>query len=151
MSVGKWRIKKAWIKYDWGESNAKLIMEDPDGSETCELVADSQKGSYSGFHVSSLVRAIFTKAQNIVRDYPNAKVCNAVAELKASKENLNIHYLKKYLNSENNGDEKYISNIKYVLDKLAHHLTAYTTTRDLLSKEEDQRSKIIVKGYNSRV
>ena len=132
MPVGKWRIKKAWINYNWGESNAKLIMEDPDGSETCELVADSQRGSYSGFHIPSLVRAIFTKAQNIVRDYPNAKVCNAVAELKASKENLNIHYLKKYLNSENNGDEKYISNIKYVLDKLAHHLTAYTTTRDLL-------------------
>ena len=98
MPVGKWRIKKAWIKYDWGESNAKLIMEDPDGSETCEFVADRQKGSYSGFHVPSLVRAIFSKAQNIVSDYPNAKVCNAIAELKASKENLNIHYLKKYLN-----------------------------------------------------
>ena len=149
MPVGKWRIKKAWINYNWGESNAKLIMEDPDGSETCELVADSQRGSSSGFHIPSLVRAIFTKAQNIVRDYPNAKVCNAVAELKASKENLNIHYLKKYLNSENNGDEKFISNIKYVLDKLAHHLTVYTTTRDLLSKEEDQRSKLLLKDITA--
>ena len=54
-----------------------------------------------------------------------------------------------YLNSENNGDETYISNIKYVLDKLAHHLTVYTTTRDLLSKEEDQKSELLLKDITA--
>ena len=149
MPVGKWRIKEAWISYDWGASNAKLIMEDAEGNETCELLADIQKGSASGFHIPSLARTIFTKAQEIVRDYPNAKVYNAVTELKASKEKLNISLLKQYLNSEDKEDDKYISNIEYVLSKIAKHLNVYKSTKDLLVNEEDQRSKTLLKNITS--
>lgn len=149
MPVGKWRITKAWISYNWGDSTARLIMEDPDGNETCDLVADSQRGSAGGFHIPSLARTIFTKAQEIVRDYPNAKVCNAVAELNTSKDKLNINFLKQYLNSEDKGDEEFISNIEYVLSKLAKHLSVYKSTKDLLSNEEDQRSKTLLKNITS--
>ena len=149
MPVGRWRIKEAWISYNWGDSTARLIMEDPDGNETCDLVADSQRGSAGGFHIPSLARTIFTKAQEVVRDYANAKVCNAVAELKASKDKLNISFLKQCLNSEEKGDEEYISNIEYVVSKLAKHLNVYKSTKDLLSNEEDQRSKILLKNITS--
>lgn len=149
MPVGKWRIKEAWISYDWGASNAKLIMEDAEGNETCELLADIQRGSAAGFHIPSLARTIFTKAQEIVRDYPNAKVYNAVTELKASKEKLNISLLKQYLNSEDKEDDEYISNIEYVLSKIAKHLNVYKSTKDLLGNEEDQRSKTLLKNITS--
>ena len=98
-----------------------------------------------------MARTIFTKAQEVVRDYANAKVCNAVAELKASKDKLNISFLKQCLNSEEKGDEEYISNIEYVVSKLAKHLNVYKSTKDLLSNEEDQRSKILLKNIKDQV
>lgn len=148
MAVGKWRIKKAWIRFNWGCSESKLIMEDSDGSETCELVADRQKGSASGFfNVPSLARTIFSKAQSIARDYPNAKVYNAVAALQESK--CSLRFVKKDLSCQDDGSEKYISNIESVLRQLAQYLNVYKTTRDLLSKEEDQRSELLLKDITA--
>lgn len=147
MAVGKWRIKKAWIRFDWGCSKSKLIMEDPDGSETCELLADSQKGSASSqsFDVPSLARTIFSKAQSIVRDYPNAKVYNAVAELQELKRSLRFASLSR----QDDGSERYISDIEFALRKLVQYLNVYKTTRDLLSKEEDQRSQLLFKDLSA--
>lgn len=145
MAVGKWRIKKAWISFNWGDSMSRLIMEDPDGSETSELVADSQKGSASGFSVSSLARSIFSKAQSTVRDYPNAKVYNAVAELQELKRSLPFASLSR----QDDGSERYISDIEFALRKLAQYLNVYKTTRDLLRKEEDQRSQLLFKNLTA--
>lgn len=149
MPVGKWRIKEAWISYNWGSSYAQLIMEDEDGNETCEITADDQKGSTSGFHVPSLARTIFTKAQEIVRDYPNARILNAVTDLDCSKKKLNVDFLKKCLNSEGKDDESYLDDVGYVLNKLSDHLSLYKKTKDLLKGEEDQRSKQLLKNITS--
>lgn len=54
MPIGKWRITKAWISYNWGDSFARLKMEDEYGNETCDITADNQSGSARGFHVPSL-------------------------------------------------------------------------------------------------
>lgn len=149
MPVGKWRIKEAWISYNWGSSYAMLIMEDEDGNETCDITADDQRGSTSGFHVPSLARTIFTKAQEIVRDYPNARILNAVTDLDCSKKKLNVDFLKKCLNNEGKDDESYLDDVEYVLNKLSDHLSLYKKTKDLLKGEEDQRSKQLLKNITS--
>lgn len=147
MAVGKWRIKKAWISFNWGDSMSRLIMEDPDGSETSELVADSQKGSASRFDVPTLARTIFSKAQSIARDYPNAKVYNAVAELQKSKFFWGRHKI--LLRRQDDGSKEYISNIESVLRQFGQLLTMYKTTIDLLSTEEDERSQLLFKDLSA--
>lgn len=144
MPVGKWRIKEAWISYNWGSSYAQLIMEDEDGNETCEITADDQKGSASGFHVPSLARTIFTKAQEIVRDYPNARILNAVTDLDCSKKELNVDFLKKCLNSEGKDDESYLDDVEYVLNIISNYLGIFKKTKELLKEQDDQRSKILL-------
>ena len=150
MPVGKWRITKAWIDYNWGDSYAKLIMEDEDGNETCVITADNQKGSISGFHVPSLARAIFTKAQEIVRDYPNAKVCNAIMELNKSKKAFNLSYMKnRYKEVLDKSDEEYIDFIEYLSTKVSQHLGVYKKTKALLEENDNQRSKKLLKDITS--
>lgn len=150
MPVGKWRIKEAWISYDWGNSYARLIMEDEDRNETCNITADDQKGSTSGFHVPSLARTIFTKAQEIVRDYPNAKVCNAIMELNKSKKGFNLSYMKnRYKEVLDKSDEEYIDFIEYLSMEVSQHLGVYKKTKALLEENDDQRSKKLLKDITS--
>ena len=150
MPVGKWRIKEAWISYDWGDSYAQLIMEDEDGNETCKITADDQKGSASGFHGPSLARTIFTKAQEIVRDYPNAKVCNAVMELNKSKKDFSLSYMKnRYKEVLDKSDEEYLNFIEYLSSKVSQHLGVYKKTKALLEQNDDNRSKKLLKEITS--
>lgn len=150
MPVGKWRIKEAWISYDWGNSYARLIMEDEDGNETCDITADDQKGSTSGFHVPSLARTIFTKAQEIVRDYPNALICTSIIELHKSQKSLNVDFLKNCVKrGKDNGDEEYVDSIVYVLGELSNHLEVYNKTKELLEKQDDIRSKQLLRDVVS--
>ena len=146
MPIGKWRITKAWITYDWGASFARLKMEDEDGNETCDITADCQKGTASGFHVPSLTRTIFTKAQEVVRDYPNAAICTAIMELHKSQKDLNADYwIKCFKRDKDKGGEDYIDSVVYVLKKVSGHLEIYNKTKELLKKQEDQRSKQLLK------
>lgn len=150
MPVGKWRIKEAWISYNWGNSYARLIMEDEDGNETCDITADDQKGSTSGFHVPSLARTIFTKAQEIVRDYPNALICTSIIELHKSQKSLNVDFLKNCVKrGKDNGDEEYVDSIVYVLGELSNHLEVYNKTKELLEKQDDIRSKQLLRDVVS--
>ena len=150
MPIGKWRITKAWISYNWGDSFAKLIMEDEDGNETCDIIADNQSGSARGFHVPSLARTIFTKAQEIVRDYPNATICTAVIELHKSQKDLHIDFLKDCLKGgKDKGDEEHVDSIAYVIGKLSNHLEVYNKTKELLKEQDDQRSKQSLRGIIS--
>lgn len=150
MPVGKWRIKEAWISYDWGSSYSKLIMEDEDGNETDTIYADDQKGSTSGFHLPSLTRTIFTKAQAVVRDYPNAKICNAIMELNESKKNFHLSYLiDRYKEALKEPDEKYIDFISFAADKIVNHLKIYKNTVEILEGNDDQRSVRLLKNITS--
>lgn len=150
MPIGKWRITKAWISYNWGDSFARLKMEDEYGNETCDITADNQSGSARGFHVPSLARTIFTKAQEIVRNYPNAEICSSIIELHKSQKDLNIDFLSNCLKgSKNNGDEEYVDSIAYVLEKLSNHLETYNKTKELLKEQENQRCKQLLKEIAS--
>lgn len=150
MPVGKWRIKKAWISYNWGASYAQLIMEDEDGNETNTIQADIQKGSASGFHLPSLAMTIFTKAQEIVRDYPNAKICNAILELNESKKHLHLsYYMQKYKEARNEPDEQYIDFIRFVANEISEYLNVFKQTAEILKECEDQRSVRLLKDITS--
>lgn len=150
MPVGKWRIKEAWITYNWGSSYSKLIMEDEDGNETRTIYADDQKGSTSGFHLPSLARTIFTKAQEIVRDYPNAKICNAIMELNESKKDFNLSYHKnRYKEVLNKPNQEYIDFMEFAANNISKYLNVYKTTAELLKKNDDQRSARLLKDITS--
>ena len=45
--IGKWRITKACLSYDWGNSYAYFIMTDEVGKETKKITASKQKGFVS--------------------------------------------------------------------------------------------------------
>jgi hypothetical protein len=152
MPVGKWRIIKAWISYNWGDSFAKLRMEDEDGTETCDIVADNQNGSKSsyGFNIYSLTLAIFTKAQEIVRDYPNAKVCNAIMELNKSKKDFHLSYLiDRYQEVLNKSNEEFIDFMEYAAGKISKYLSAFKEVKELLEDFDDPRSKKLLKDITS--
>ena len=150
MPVGKWRIKEAWISYDWGSSYSKLIMEDEDGNETSTIYADDQKGSASGFHLPSLTRTIFTKAQEVVRDYPNANICNAIMELNESKEHFNLsYYIKRHKEVSNKSDKEYIDFMEYAANNITKYIRAYKATAELLEKNDDPRSVRLLKNITS--
>ncbi len=150
MPVGKWRIKKAWINFNWGDSSSLFIMEDEDGKETIEIVADKQKGSMSGFNTPSLTWSIFTRAQEIVRDYPNALIYNAIVELNESKRYFNLLYLDRYrVNVLNKSDETYIEYFGSALIELSKHLVVFNKVKEQLEELDDQRSKILLKDITT--
>ena len=151
MPIGKWRITKAWITYNWGDSSAKLMMEDEEGNETCDIIASTDRGSAGGFYVPSLARTIFTKAQEVVRDYPNAKICSSIIELHESQKKLNVSFLKDYClgKGKENSNKEYVDNIEYVISKLSKHFEIYKKTKELLEKQEDLRSKQLLKDIIS--
>lgn len=153
MKVDNWRITKAWIGYDWGSSDAWLIMEDSDGVETCNIMSGQDRGSAStnGFSIPCLTRTIFTKAQQIIRDYPNAKVCNAINKLEESEKNLDIDYLKKrYNESLKQTDEDSIETIQYCFSKIVDYIKEYNQVIDILKELEDERSKQTLKDITSK-
>lgn len=150
MPIGKWYIKKAWITFNWGDSKAWLIMEDEEGNETCEVVADEQRGSAGGFHVPSLAKTIFTKAQEIIRDYPSAKIYNAIMELNTSKKNFNLSYYKeRYDEMLTKSDEAYINFIAFLSKRVSDHLCVFKKTMELLQALDDPRSKKMLKTIMS--
>lgn len=150
MPVGKWRIKTSKIDFDWGNSKATLIMEDENGVETSDITAGVQKGSASGFDVSSLTETIFTKAQEIIIAFPNAETCNAILELKKSEDNLNISYLtRRYKEALNESNESYIYFIEYASNILVKHLAIVKKAMTLLEQANDPKSKQLLKNITS--
>lgn len=150
MPVGDWRITKACIRYWWGDSKAILKMEDAQGNETCEIVSTKDRGSASYFDVPSMTRTIFTKAQQIVRDYPNAKVCNAIMELQESQENINVSSLRgRYQDKLKESDINFMDFIESGLKQISKHVNLYMQARELLVGLEDERSKQLLKDITT--
>ena len=147
MPIGNWHINKASISYFWGKSCAYLIMEDKDGNETSSITAGCQSGSSKGFNVQSLARSIFTKAQEIVRDYPNAKIYNAINDLNNTKKKL--YYITRYKEFLDKSDELYIFFWDSVTEEISKYLKVFNATTKLLKESEDQRSKRLLKDITS--
>ena len=150
MNVGEWRIIKAGIGYNWGDSRAYFCMEDAGGNRTDKIIASTQRGSAGGFSVPSLVKSIFTKAQEIVRDYPNAAVLNVVQDFYKAFGAINVKFLKGYLESEGKSDEKYLSNVGYVISKLSDLFVAYKKVKKVLDEREDPKSEQLLKDVMSK-
>lgn len=150
MPIGKWRLKSAWVTFNWGESAAKLVMEDADGYETKEITSAMQKGSRSGFDLPSLVSTIFTKAQEIVRDYPNARVYNSLMELKAAKKGLDSQSLtiKYKATSDLQGDE-FVYLMENFIERTAVYIKAFKQASNLLKEHDDMRSVARLKEITS--
>jgi len=150
MNVGEWRIIKAGIDYDWGDSYAYFCMEDNGGNRTDEIIASTQRGSASGFSVPSLVKSIFTKAQSVVRDYPNAAVLNVVQDFYKACGKINVKFLKGYLEGEGKSDEKYLGNVGYVISELSDLFIAYKKAKKVLDEQEDPKSEQLLKDVMSK-
>jgi hypothetical protein len=153
MPVGKWRIKKAKIYKDWGRSISYLIMEDEQGIETSIIKACEKDGgtkSRETVSFSFLTRAIFDKAQEIVQNYTNAKICNAIMELNKTKKSFNLSYhIKRYKEVSIKSDKEYIDFMELTANDITKYIKVYKTTADLLQKSDDPRSKQLLKDITS--
>ena len=143
MPVGKWRIKKAEISKDWGRSFSYLIMEDEQGIETSIIKACEKDGgtkSRETVSFSFLTRAIFDKAQEIVRDYPNAEIFNVVNELEKFSNNTNLSHIKfLYGESKQKSDESYLDFIKGTAEGIIKHIDSSKKAANFLKELNDQK------------
>lgn len=143
MPVGKWRIKKAKISKDWGRSFSYLIMEDEQGIETSIIKACEKDGgtkSRETVSFSFLTRAIFDKAQEIVRDYPNAEIFNVVNELEKFSNNNNISHIKYlYGESKQKLDESYLDFIKGTAEGIIKQIENSQKAANFFKELNDQK------------
>ena len=79
MPLGLRTLLEGCIIYDWGESISYFYLLDKDGMKTNRIIASCARGSASGFKIEGLTRAIFTKARDIIEEFPSATIYNAFA------------------------------------------------------------------------
>ena len=145
MPIGKWRIIKAWIEYNWVTSWAYLKMIDDNGNETDAIMASSEKRAAS-LSVSQ-IRTIFTKAQEVVSVYPSASVCNAVMEFNKLCNKINPKSIKescrKYIHKEPyyTKTEDFLDSMGCWAGYISDLLKKYKEVKALISGIEDPRSE----------
>ena len=143
MPVGKWKIKKAKIYKDWGRSISYLIMEDEQGIET-SLIKACQKDAGTRTSVmvslSFLTRAIFTKAQEIVREYPNATLYNTLQNLEKNKNEVE-RIISLYKSKENKSDEDYMKLLEDTTSLCVEYVKMFNKTITLLKTENNPKYK----------
>lgn len=141
--VGKWKIKKAKISKDWGRSFSYLVMEDEQGIETSMITACQKDGGTRSRETVSfifLIRTIFDKAQEIVRNYPSAEIYNVVNELEKFSSNINLSHLKYlYEESKQKSDESYLDFIKKTADIITKQIDSSKKAANLLKELDDQK------------
>ena len=150
MSVGKWKITKALIHYDWNYLWALMKLEDEDGNETNYVTAEFLRGSKDSIDIPLFIRKIITRAQEIVRDYPNAKICDALEELNESRKKLGMSDLiNGYKRVVDRTDKEYINFIEMASEKISKHLRIYKATKKILEGSDDPRSKKLLNKITS--
>ncbi len=142
MRIGKWRITRAWIFYNWGSSRAWLRMSDRFGEETGDILASEQKGTASqiGFNVEGLVRSIFIKAQEISIEYASAKIYDAVALFNRSNDSSSNYYKDRFYREQTKRDE-YIHFLHDLSKSIYNYLDLYEKVVKMLQECKDQKSK----------
>lgn len=145
MSIGNWRIIEAEISYDWGSSYGKIRMVDKDGNKTDLINVVQRVGSKNkDFSIPIIIEAIFTEVQKIVRDYPNALICNEV--FKFQKFKMDVENVYKFLKKPQKGSDNYIDYFANVTERVSKFLNEYKNIRNLLADKEDERSKILLES-----
>lgn len=144
-SIGKWKITKAWISFNWGDSYAKMIMVDSEGNETIEIIASQQAGSRSNsrgyYDTNTLARSIFTKAQKVAIEYPSAAIYNAIMDLEEKKSGYHWKYIQDEYSKVQSNLEELIDLLNYAVNKLKEYMDKYYEAKKLLEGCDDPRAK----------
>lgn len=149
--IGKWRITKAYIAFDWGKSVAKFIITDENGNETKPLTASQQRGTASseGFNTNSLARSIFAKAQMVISEYPSAAICDAVIEFDEQSSDYTWRYIKESFSKGGRNAEQYIELIGYLSKKVAEYTNSYKRLKEILELNDDPKAKQLLIKINN--
>ena len=148
LPVGKWTLLEGHIQYDWGASDSFFTMIDERGENTNIIFASAAKGSASGFNIEALTRAIFTKAREIVSEYPSARIYNSCASFLKHSKRPSQSSLQRYLEREDSIDA-INTFIKQTLNPLVEYIQLYKKTIEILEREDDIRSaRLLDKVHN---
>lgn len=141
--IGTWKLLSGHITFNWGNSEAFFILQDPSGHQTRNIRSSVSKGTASGFNVEQLARSIFVTAQSIVAQYPSAAAYNAYMDFKKS---LDKRHVKDYL-SQTDSAACINSFRQNTLATLNQSLTCYRQLQEMLSScKEPKASTLLVKA-----
>lgn len=135
--IGEWTLKEGYISFDWGSSDIHFVLIDADGYETKPIFASSSRGSASYINTDSLIRSIFTKAVEIVSEYPSAKIYNAVYKMKDSTPSI-----REWESLMKKGDpDSLAKDFCVFIDKLYSYTQFYKDVKCLLENSGEEREK----------
>ena len=143
MPIGKWKIKKGKIIIHWGISYSTFVMEDENGRESTSITACRESaGSRTRESVSIdfLTRAIFTKAKEIVEEYPNASVYNTLRYLDETKEKM-TSAISLYKSKENKSQEDFVKFIEKTTSFFGDYLKMFKEINAFLKSEDNPKYK----------
>lgn len=143
MPLGLWTLLEGCIIYDWGESISYFYLLDKDGMKTNRIKATCARGSASGFRIEGLTRAIFTKAREIIEEFPSAPIYNAFANFSDVKLRPFSKEVRKF--AEEISDFEIIEKFESkTLKPYISYIQRYTDLINILSNCEDERCKRLI-------
>ncbi len=143
LPLGSWILLEGGIWYDWGTSESYFYLLDKDGVKTKRIFAASSRGSASGFKIENLTRAIFSKAREVVEEFPSSSVYNAFVDFMDKKRRPSKSDIHKFLEEKSDSDiiEQFQSK---TLKLYSHYLQRYSDLIKILSEYDDERSKRLI-------
>ena len=152
--IGKWTLFSGSISKDWGSSRAYCKLKDKEGVETPLIEAYHNKnvGSRTRETIpfSTYTKALFTKAQEIVRDYPNATIFNAINKISIFNNSFEGGVsLQLRKNWSKESDEKYMEYMRFVSDNILKYSDLFKQAYSLLEECEDEKKNNLIKTITS--
>lgn len=143
MPLGLWTLLEGCIVYDWGESISYFYLLDKNGMKTNKIKATCARGSASGFKIEGLTRAIFSKARDIIEEFPSAPIYNAFADFMNIKLRPSKNEVRRFVEEISDFEiiEKFESK---TLKPYSKYIQRYTDLIKILSNCEDERCKRLI-------
>ena len=143
MPLGLWTLLEGCIIYDWGESISYFYLLDKDGMKTNRIKATCARGSASGFKIEGLTRAIFTKARDIIEEFPSATIYNAFANFSDVKLRPSYKEVRRF--AEEISDLEIIEKFESkTLEPYVNYIQRYEDLMKILTKCKDERCKRLI-------
>jgi len=141
--MGSWTLLEGGISYDWGTSDSYFYLLDKDGVKTKRIYASSARGSVGGFKIENLTRAIFTKARDVIEEFPSALVYNAFSAFMDKKLRPSKSDVCKFVEEDSGSSiiEKFKSK---TLEPYVKYMQRFSEVMTVLSKCDDERSKRLI-------
>ena len=135
--IRNWKLISGAITFNWGDSIAKFILADQENHRTYQIEASKSSGTGSnfGFDIDVLTRSIFSKAQQIISEFPSAEIYNMYIDFQNISKDYNIDYyvLKK---SEL---KDFSTNFNSFVRKIQNVIDTYNRAKKLLNECKDDR------------